>query len=245
MNGHLSKCLCAGILITVSLWLLTGCTANFKRDFARPVYQPTEHFRVQFVVPEPLYADQPIPIRSLLILPPFGVEDADQQRVLFLSMWQELQQLLPGVVRAPRSGGGFAPYVVQDNLLMDDGRLNQVEVQRLGLLTGASHLLMVRMIDYRPYHPQRIIMEWELLDVMQQRSVLVLAGALDASEQQVLQAAGRYHRNRGSSAADAGSLDMMLRSPREYSGFAVAQAVDSLKGWLQPESDVMIPRLSF
>jgi hypothetical protein len=237
--------LASGFLAAAVALMVAGCqNPGHTRDFSNNVYKPTEHFRVQFVLPGDA-PELPMPIESLLLLPPYGVFAAPQERAFHLSMWQELQQLLPGVVRTPRDDGLFGQYMIEKNLMRDDGRPNADELERLGRLAGTSHLMLVRIIDYRPYHPQRIIMEWQLIDIAARRTVLTLAGALDASEQQVLQAARQYHRNRDSSGHSTASLDLMLRSPREYNSFAIAQAVDALKGWVRPAQEVVIPRLSY
>jgi hypothetical protein len=223
----------------------TGCsTWGNKRDFSGQSSRPTDHFRVQFLVPEEI-AQRPIAVGSLLLLEPVGMVDAKQSQTLMMAIWQELQQLLPGLVRSPRQGGPFAPYTSGANLTMDDGRLNEAELERIGRLAGASHLLIARVISYRPYHPQSLIMEWILLDVAQRRAVLVMAGALDATEQKVLMAAENYVRSRRSDPSASSGLDVMLRSPREFCRFGAALATDALKGWVEPGADVYVPNLSY
>jgi hypothetical protein len=232
----------------LGVWLAVlagGCgTVGVSRNYEHISYRPTEHFRVQFLLPEGT-VDRPVPIDNLLILQPVGRMTDDQSRLLLLAIWQELQQNLPGIVRTPEIDGLFAPYTSADNLMRDDGRIDEAELERIGRLAGASHLLIARVINYRPYPPQSIIMEWILLDVAQKRKVLILAGAMDASEQKVRNAAVNYTYNRRSEPNAAGNVEVILRSPREYSRFAVAQAVDSLKGWLRPESEVFVPYLSY
>ena len=199
---------------------------------------------MQFLLPEGS-VDRPVPVESLLLLPPVGMATEEQSELLLLTAWQELQQNLPGVVRTPRVDGLYAPYTRAANLMKDDGRVDEAELERIGRLAASSHLLFMRVIQYRPYHPQSLIMEWILLDVKTRKPVLVLAGAMDAAEQKVQAAAGNYLRNRRSDPGTPGSLDTLLRSPREYCRFTCAQAVDSLKGWLRPENDVFVPYLSY
>ena len=236
--------LLAGSLLVVLLANGTGCTTGIKRQFNHDSFRPNEHFRVQFLLPEGI-GERPVPIESLLLLPPVGLADEAQSLMFMLGMWQELQQNLPGIVRTPRTEGPFAPYTDASNLLMDDGRIDGDELERIGRLAGASHLLIARVIHYRPYHPQSIIMEWHLLDVKRKRQVLILAGAMDASEQKVLIAANNYVRSRRSDPTSSGSVDVLLRSPREYSRFTSAQAADALKAWLRPKDEVFVPHLSF
>ena len=237
--GWLSAVIAAG-----GLAVAVGCTTATPRDFKSISFRQNEYFRVQFLLPEEV-VERPIPVDSLLLLPPVGLADEEQATLLMLSIWQELQQILPGIVRTPRRDGPYVPYIGASNLMMDDGRLNEEELERIGRLAGTSHLLVARVINYRPYHPQSIIMEWVLLDVAKKQPVLIMAGSLDAAEQKVLNAAGNYVNNRRSEPTSAGSVDVLLRSPREYSRFAAAQAVDALKGWLRPASDVYVPYLSY
>ena len=243
-QGNRWGAVAAAGLVGLAVVLGAGCTTAVQRQYNHASFRPNEHFRVQFVLPEGM-VEKPLPIDTLLLLPPIGLPGEESSLMFMLSMWQELQQNLPGIVRTPRMDGPYAPYTSARNLLMDDGRIDGNELERIGRLAGASHLLIARVIFYRPYHPQSIIMEWHLLDVQKRRSVLIVAGAMDASEQKVLTAASNYVRSRRSDPTSAGSVDVLLRSPREYCRFACAQAADALKAWLMPESDVYVPYLSY
>ena len=237
-RGWASGLLAAGMLLGA------GCVTGTPRNYLHDSFRPNEHFRVQFLLPEG-QVERPVPIRSLLLLPPVGFESEEQSTQWMLALWQELQQNLPGIVRTPDPEGPYAPYTREGNLLMDDGRINEDELERIGRMADASHLLIARIIHYRPYHPQSIVMEWTLLDVQKKKRVLILAGGLDASEQKVLRAADQYVRQRRSDPTTAGSLDVLLRSPREYGRFAAAESVDALKSWLRPEDEVVGPHLSY
>lgn len=238
-----ARSLACGLLVAL-LAHGAGCATGITRQFNHDSFRPNEHFRVQFLLPAG-EVRRPVPIENLLLLPPVGFESEEQSIQWMLAMWQELQQNLPGIVRTPRTDGPYAPYTRADNLLMDDGRIDGDELERIGRMAGASHLLVARVINYRPYPPQCIIMEWILLDVEERQPVLILAGALDASEQKVRNAANQYVNNRRSEPSSSGNLDVLLRSPREYSRFASAQAADALKAWLRPKSEVFVPHLSY
>lgn len=237
------RVLAAGLLAALVAYG-AGCTTGTMRLYNHHSFRPNEQFRVQFLLPEGM-VERPVQITSLLLLPPVGFESEEQSMQWMLAIWQELQQNLPGIVRTPRRDGPYTPYTSEHNLLMDDGRIDGDELERIGRLAGASHLLFPRIINYRPYPPQSIIMEWILLDVKEKQSVLILAGAMDASEQKVLIAAQHYVNNRRSDPSTSGSLEVLLRSPREYSRFVSAQAADSLKAWVRPTSEVFVPHLSY
>ncbi len=219
----------AGGLLMLLLLGGTGCAAVYNRDYGRVPFQPARHFHVQLLYPTDS-PEKPINVGSLLVLPPVGNLSEEQENMFFLSLWQELQQILPGAIRAPKTDGPFAGYIRTDNIFLDDGRMAMGELERIGRLANTSHLLVVRIVEYRPYHPQRIAMEWSLLDVEKEQIVLIMVGGLDAAEQKVLVAADGFLRSRRARPYNTGNLDLLLRSPREYSGFAMAQAVDALKG---------------
>lgn len=220
-------------LVALSL-CLSGCAARLGRDYGHVLFPAADYFQVQVVTPGKA-TNQPAEIADLLLLPPVGDIPADLTESLLLAMWQEMQQILPGVVRAPRRPGRYAPYIQTSNMLMDDGRPAIDELVRIGKLAQASHVLLPRIIDYRAYHPQRIVMEWLIVDVQRDRKLMSLVGGLDASEQKVLISADVYLRERKAKRYNSGNLDLLLRSPREFHKFAVAQAVDALKGRIQPD----------
>ncbi len=241
----MKKGVAINVMLAVTALIVAGCAHSGRtRNFSQVGYRPTEHFRVQFLLPEG-DLEKPVPIEQLLLLPPFGLASEAQSRMFYLSIWQELQQVLPGIVRSPRDDGPFGQYTTAGNLIMDDGRINEEELERIGRLAAASHLLVVRFVDYRPYHPQRVIMEWMLLDVKSRSTVLVVSGSLDAAERQVVNAVDYYIRSRRPVSQTSPDLDVTLRSPRQYSAFVAAASVDALKGWVRPKSDVVIPYLSF
>lgn len=199
------------------------------RDYGVVLLPSAEYFQIQLISPGGA-ADFPVTIQSLLILPPVGDVPADLTEGLSLALWQEFQQVLPGAVRLLSPRGRFAAYTTTANLLSEDGSPVSSELERIGRLTGASHVLLPRIIDYRPYHPQKITIEWVIFDADRGRTALTLVGCIDASEQRVVMAADAYLRERKAKPYLSSNLDVMLRSPREFNGFAIAQALKSLRG---------------
>jgi hypothetical protein len=197
------------------------------------MFPAADYFQVQVVTPGKA-SKQPSVISDLMLLPPIGNVPAELTESLWLAIWQEMQQVLPGVVRAPRRQGRYAPYIQTSNIMMDDGRMAIDELVRVGKLAQASHVLLPRIIDYRAYHPQRIVMEWLIVDVGRERALLSLVGGLDVSEQKVLISADAYLRERKAKPYNSANLDLLLRSPREFNNFAVAQAVEALRGRIEP-----------
>ncbi len=222
-----------GLIVGLAL-SLCGCATRQGRDYGNILFPGANYFQVQVVTPDASLAS-PVPIADLLLLPPVGDVPENLTDGLQLTLWQELQQILPGAVRAPRPRGRYVPYMQTSNILMDDGRPAIEELVRIGKLAQASHVLLPRIIDYRAYHPQRIVMEWLIVDVNRGRTLLLLVGGLDVSEQRVLISADSYLRERKAKPYNTANLELLLRSPREFNGFAVAQAVDALRGRLTPD----------
>lgn len=210
--------------------MVGGCAARLGRDYGHPVFPAAEYYQIQRV-----WSGEErglLFIERLLVLPPRGDVPPVLAEVFLHSLRQELQQILPGVVQVPESRGGYASYLTEANLLYDSGWPSAEELARMGGMAGASHVLFVRLLDFRPYPPQRILMEWTLVDVEAEAERLLLVGGMDASEQVVLVAADRFLRERRALPYTTENLELLLRSPREYSSFAVSQAVNALKGYV-------------
>lgn len=215
------------------VWMAGGCAARLGRDYGHPVFPAAEYYHIQHIQ-RVLSGEERglIYIDRLLLVPPAGEIPPELAEVFMHSLRQELQQILPGSVQVPESRGTYASYVTEGNLLLDSGRPNTEELARMGGVAEASHVLFVRLLDFRPYPPQRISMEWTLVDVKAEAERLLLVGGMDASEQVVLIAADRFLRERRAFPYTSENLDLLLRSPRAYSSFAVAQAVNALKGYV-------------
>ncbi len=207
-----------------------GCAVRQGRDYGHLLFSPSDYFQIQSVASSAAVAKGPVLVDSLLLLPPVGQISSPFSEHFSQAIWHELQQILPGIVRSPVTQGGFAAYVVSANLIRDDGGLVIEEAVQIGRMAGCSHVLLPRVHVYRPYHPQRIIMEWVLIDVRTERLLLTLTGGIDASEQRVLISADKYLRQRKANPYNNSNLQFMLRSPRDYLSFAVCQAVEVMKG---------------
>lgn len=216
----------------VSLFL-AGCVTRPGRDYGHLMFKADDYFQVQ-VVDSGMLSDANVWVDDLLLLPPMGGIPDAMVSAFGMTLWQELQQILPGRVRSLRADGRYAGYADAINLLGDDGRVVDAEIVRLGKLARVSHVLLPRIIDYKPYHPQSMVMEWRLVDTRRERTIMIIAGGLDVSEQRVLSRADSYLRDRKAKPYTSNNLDMLLRSPRGFSGFVVAQAVDAFRGRIMP-----------
>lgn len=242
IRGLLGKGLRCGTSVAVLLAVLagTGCAAMYNRDYGRIPFQPAPYFHVQVLLPE---SDEHeiLDVHSLLLLPLIGNITPDLGQTLWLAIWQEWQQVLPGRLRTPLEDGPYAPYMDYANIVQEDGRLHHADLQRIGHLARASHVLIMRVVDYRPYHPQRIIMEWSMLDVRTGRTVLQLAGCVDAMEQRVLISADKYLRDRRAVPYNTANLDVMLRSPRHYCAFTASLAIAAIRDHVRPGMSIVDP----
>lgn len=224
----------ACVVVTIAL-TVAGCVSRPGRDYGHLMFRADRYFQVQ-LVDSGLMNDEKIYVTTLLLLPPVGAMPEVMSEPFALTLWQELQQTLPGRVINLRENGRYAAYADSVNLLADSGHVMASEVVRLGKLADVTHVLLPRIVDYSPYHPQRMIMEWRLFDVHRERTVLIVVGGLDASEQRVMSRADSYLRDRKAKSYNAANLDMLLRSPREFNGFAIAEASEVLEERIIPAS---------
>lgn len=211
----------------------SGCTFRQGRDYGHILFPSDPFFQVQVIEPNRGPGMSGLDLQDVLLLPPIGDTPVDVVREFPLIMWQELQQIIPGAVRMPRLDGAFSDYYQFDNVVADNGDINIEELIRIGMHANSSHVLLPVIITYRPYPPQKITMQWTLLDIREREIVLLLVGTLDASEQRVVIAADSFLRQRKAYPYNSDTLDVLLSSPHAFTGFALAEAVGALQQKLE------------
>lgn len=218
--------------VLIILPLYCGCVTRRGRDFGHILVAPAEHYPMQIsVVPE--QQKQKTIITRVLVLPPVGELPADLRKQLHLIISQQLQQLIPGAVMSHALTSSLAAYTTTAALRTSDGQINLNEAVRLGRLTDASHVLMVDIIECRPYPPQKLAMEWTVIDTQKTVALIKMIGLCDAAEQNTLAAADRFLLSRRSRPYEKANLDLIMNSPREYHSFVVAVAVEMLKDYIK------------
>jgi len=232
-GAHFS-CIIAGLL------LLSGCSTGLFQSKPRPFFSVQRYSDVQLKQMGE-GAGKVMPVETLLLLEPIGGVSGRLAERIHLAVRQEMQTLLPGSVRTLEKNRMYERYTEASNLVLADGAIAADEVFKIGRAAKASHVMIVKIVDYRAYHPQRLMMEWVLFDVEKKQIGLVLSGGLDASEYDVELAAVDFMKGRRADPFTEAGLDVLLRSPREYVQFAVVQAVDVLKTEICPAYDVLRP----
>jgi len=217
-----------------------GCRSGGWRWGRHLPFYKQAYFSVQLLLPH-MAEDDAIVVDSLLLPAPVGNIAEESIKNLHSAIRQELQQILPGSIRTLRKDGSYARYATEANLFLENGKISVDEGVRLGSVAGVSHVLVARVLDYRPYHPQRLVMDWYLLDVDNERLILLVSGGMDAAEHKTRQLAKQFYKARKADSDTDAGLDVMLRSPREYARFTVAQAVNALRGRVKPKSKVLRP----
>lgn len=124
--------------------------------------------------------------------------------------------------------GRFKDYIIKENLMPSDGVFNTSEIGRLGNILGTPYVLCARLISYRLYPPQELVMHFILVDTTTFSAWFEMKASYNASEQAVLILADRYLRARIGKPYNQTNLDILLRSPSQFSSFAAAHAMGSM-----------------
>jgi hypothetical protein len=165
---------------------------------------------------------------QFLVLPPQGKGiPPDLMKLLHQNLMAELRNYLPVNVHALADTPAADPLVEQGNLMTTGGTLDINEVSRLAALVKATHVVAVQVMEFRPYPPQKVALRLLVVDVALQQTLLNLDGTFDAAEQQVLLALSDHLQSRRARRFDIQSLEVMLQSPMEFSGFVCARCADA------------------
>ena len=124
--------------------------------------------------------------------------------------------------------GRFESYIRKENLMPVDGVFNASEIGRLGRILGVPYVLCARLVSYRLHPPQELAMHFILVDTSTFSAWFEMKASYDASEQAVLILADRYLRSRVGKPYNQTNLDILLRSPSQYSSFVSAHAMGSM-----------------
>lgn len=158
----------------------------------------------------------------ILLLPPAGEGSDEAKRRFQQDLYRCMRLDFSASVITVGAVEHLQPYVTESNLLTDDGFFDIREAALLGRLLGFSHVAGVYVNADRAYHPQVKDIRVMLISVRDIEPVAVLEGVFDASEQKVVVALADYLQRRRARVYSTTSLDVMLRSPAEYSAFVAA-----------------------
>ena len=174
------------------------------------------------------------PEARVLVLPLLATLPAESLDGLRHMMEEQARLYFPCRVQTADPEGVLAEYVSSANICSGDGRFNIDEIARLGRYLDASHVLAACVREARFYPPQNLEIVLVVVEAETSRPVVEMHADFPASEQQVVAALGRHLDERVARKYDRTSLDLVLRSPSEYSRFALAECCRVLAQDLWP-----------
>ena len=221
-------------LIAYFLSMLCGCVAQRGIDFGSWAMSGSdiEILRVFYCKDrEPLTGEEVV-----LLVPPVGGMPAKNLVDLHNNIYQEMKRAIPAVVFTLEREGMLGRYISEGNITLIGDRFDSHEVSLVGKAAGASHVLCVRVCEFRAYIPQVLALQFTLIETATGRIVAEMKATFDASEQQVVVAVGNYLQCRRARKYDDQNLDIILRSPSEYSAFVASECCDALRSALWKKS---------
>ncbi len=212
----------AGCMLSV----FAGCVLQRGIDFGHWAQSGEDIPLIRFV--EPLGAPGNAPLKKVALLPVLGGLAPEYLAMLDDHLLQESKFHFRVPLLTIDRQGKLGEYVTQANMLPMGDVWNTREAARLGQLVGVSHVLCSRVRSWQPYQPQQLVMDFALVETAFGATVLEMNAMFDARSQTTLLALDKYLRNRSARPYNRQNLDIILRSPAEYSGFVTAQCMGLL-----------------
>ncbi len=208
--------------------LLSGCVLMRGRDFGSWA-QPGEKIDlVHFIIPSSSGEKQMVPGACIAMIPIFGDMPQPYLDQLNRNLLNEAKVYFQVNTVDVDRYGRFESYIKPENLMPVDGTFNTSEIARIGQILGVPYVLCARLASYRMHPPQQLVMHFTLVDTSTFTTWLEMKTSYDATEQAVLVLADRYLRARIGRPYNKTNLDILLRSPAQYSSFAAAHAMASM-----------------
>ncbi len=229
-TGRALRILATGAAACV-LMVAGGCVAKRGVTFGHWAMRSERINTVRIFVPESgagFSGDE-----KLLLLPPLGDMPVDNVAQLQKHIHQEMLNYFRAPVYTISPDGRMKEYLDADNLLLHSGQFDIEEVSRLGELLGVSHVLCVLVRQFRPYPPQVLALSLVMVKTETREVAAEMDATFDASQQEVILAADQYLQTRLAREYSAQNLDILLRSPTQYSGFVSAYCCRILAQVLQ------------
>ena len=214
------------VFAAATLLLSNGCVVQRGDDYGSWIgrAEPTSLVRI---TKDP----ETVPLQNAdrcLLLPVSGALSDSAAQLLQQDFFREACNYLPASVSLLPARARAATYAAAKNLYPDGITLDVQDACRLGAQLNFSYVLVVQVREYRPYHPQILTLRISLLEVATQRTRICMEAAFDAKQQQLITAMGDYLQERRARKYDNTSLEIMLRSPGEYTAFAASFCCQSL-----------------
>ncbi len=227
--------------------LACGCVAKRGVTFGHWAMRSERINTIRVFVPENRagFSDN----EKILLLPPIGNMPTDNLDQLQKHIHQEMLNYFRAPVYTVSRDGRMKEYLHEDNLLLTSDQFDLQEAGRIGELLGATHALCVLVRQFRPYPPQVLALSLVMVETRTREAVAEMDATFDASQQEVMIAADQYMQTRLAREYSAQNLDILLRSPTQYSGFVssyccrvLAQVLQQNKADLRNEPDPPIEK---
>jgi hypothetical protein len=166
--------------------------------------------------------------KRVLILPPIGDMPAANLDKLQNNLQKEMQNYFAEPVFTLDKNGDLREYLRKGNITAASDQFNYTEIGKIGEIAAVSHVMAVRVRDFRPYPPQILSVHLVLIESESDNVIAEINANFDASQQVVVLSADDYLQRRLARNYDSQSLDMLLSSPSEYSLFVSAECCRAL-----------------
>ncbi len=206
--------------------VLSGCVVQRGVDFGHWAKKP-ERINVIRVRQESA-STEATGQQSILIMPLFGKVEDEHREQLESNLYHEMQNYFGARMISLSRHGELKPYLKEKNLMPLEDMIEYSEAARLGRILGFSHVLCVNIRQWRPYPPQIISLFAAMVSVASGRPDITLSANFDASEQQVMLMLDRHLQQRSARKYNNHSLNIVQRSPSQYSSFVFSECVKTL-----------------
>lgn len=155
---------------------------------------------------------------QFLLLPPLGIEDKNLSTSFHSALSAAMKRRLTTPLRIIEPDGAYAPYLDEQNLIFSDGTINATEVAIIGKLMACDYVICPYIIEFRPYHPQRISIRLLVVCTETQRMCAEITGVFDVSDNQIFDYFVTYNNANGFK-GDPEDLRFKIKSPAVFQAF--------------------------
>ena len=160
---------------------------------------------------------------TVLVLPTISEVPEPAKSAFYATFVNEFRYYFPYHLLEIDPDGQLSEYVQAENLMPTAGIFDFQEVARLGSLLGTPYVLCSRVRDARLHPPQVLAVYMALIESGSGQIIIEVDGTFDASEQQTVIAIDDYLQRRKARVYDRTSLDILLRSPKDFAAFACSE----------------------
>ena len=159
-------------------------------------------------------------VRGLLLLPPLGLDDPEQQSLFHEQLYRASLRRFSIPIKEIPPNSAYAPYITEGNLLRSDGTLNLKEIAIIGNLMGATYVICPHVRSMRIYHPQCIDLRIVVINARTDTICAELSGVFDAQDRDVVEYFNQFCKANKKEPEEETDLSFRLKSPSTFQAFA-------------------------